>query len=414
VASLRQNLSWTLAGNIAYAGCQWLVIALIAKLGSQQMVGQFTLGVAVCAPIMLMTGLALRVVQANDVRSERTFATYLGLRLIATCVALLAIAVITAVGSYSRVTSLVILLVAAAKAAEATSEIVWGQLQQQEHMSSIARSMMLKGSLSVVAVAGLLAATSDLVLATAGFTAAWIGTLVLYDLPVGRSKFFSSLRPSFERSALIRLARIAFPLGIVVMLASYSVNIPRYFIISFRNESQLGVFSAIANLMLVGTTMMTALGQSVTPRLARSYLDGDRARFLRLLRLLIAAAVALGGLGVLVAATIGEQVLTLLYTPDYAHSTEVFVLVMVAAFASYFGNMFGVAVVAAGEFRLPVPLHVLNIGLVIVGSLLAVERAGTVGAAWVLVVSNVVMAIGFGMLVVRCIRRMRHGAANAD
>jgi len=162
--SLRRNFSWTLAGNLAYAGCQWAVVVAIAKLGSPELVGKFTLAVAVCAPIMLAAGLGLRTVQANDVGRERPFSIYLGLRVATTLAAVVAIALVAVVGYRGAVP--VVLAYAVAKSAEAISEIIWGQLQQQERMAQIARSMVAKGVTSVIGVTLALALTHDLVVAT--------------------------------------------------------------------------------------------------------------------------------------------------------------------------------------------------------------------------------------------------------
>ena len=53
--SLRANFSWTFMGRVVYVGCQWGMLTVLAKLGSPEMVGRFSLGLAVTAPIILNT-----------------------------------------------------------------------------------------------------------------------------------------------------------------------------------------------------------------------------------------------------------------------------------------------------------------------------------------------------------------------
>ncbi|MCS7287466.1 MAG: hypothetical protein RMK30_10780, partial [Anaerolineae bacterium] len=62
--SLKANFAWTFAGNVVYALSQWGMMVSIAKFGSPEMVGRFALGLAITAPVILFTGLALRPVQA--------------------------------------------------------------------------------------------------------------------------------------------------------------------------------------------------------------------------------------------------------------------------------------------------------------------------------------------------------------
>ena len=45
--SLRWNFSWMFAANVVYAGCQWAILSVLARLGTPTMVGQFVLAEAV-------------------------------------------------------------------------------------------------------------------------------------------------------------------------------------------------------------------------------------------------------------------------------------------------------------------------------------------------------------------------------
>src|SRR5947209_7215699 len=91
VRSLSHNLQWTIAGNVVYACTQWGILVLLAHLGDAAVVGRFSLGLAITAPIMLFAGLSLRTVQATDARREFLFADYAGLRLLMVAIALSAI-----------------------------------------------------------------------------------------------------------------------------------------------------------------------------------------------------------------------------------------------------------------------------------------------------------------------------------
>ena len=74
--SLRKNFTWTLAGNVVYAGCQWGMLVVLAKLGTPEMLGQFALALAITAPVMMFAYLGLRNVLATDARSEYLFGHY--------------------------------------------------------------------------------------------------------------------------------------------------------------------------------------------------------------------------------------------------------------------------------------------------------------------------------------------------
>src|SRR4051812_28390850 len=108
--TLRRNFSWTFAGNVVYTGSQWGMLVVLAKLNSPEAVGQFALGLAVTAPVVMFTNLHLRVVQATDAKHQYRFGDYLALRLITTTLALLIITGIVFLARYPEETMLVILI----------------------------------------------------------------------------------------------------------------------------------------------------------------------------------------------------------------------------------------------------------------------------------------------------------------
>src|SRR5467141_2714208 len=75
--SLRSSVQWSLIGNVFYSACQWAILIVLAKLGSPESVGQFALGLALTAPIMLFANLQLSALQATDARREFRFGHYL-------------------------------------------------------------------------------------------------------------------------------------------------------------------------------------------------------------------------------------------------------------------------------------------------------------------------------------------------
>ncbi len=182
--SLTGNFSWTLAGNVVYAGCQWAMLAVLAKLGTPGMVGRFVLSLAVTAPIIMFSNLQLRAVQATDARREYQFADYLGLRLVCTLLAAVAIIAVTFLSGHKGETAAVILAVGAAKAFESISDIYYGLLQRHERMDYIARSMMVKGPLSLVALATGSYVTGSIFWGACAMALVWGLVLVFYDIPV--------------------------------------------------------------------------------------------------------------------------------------------------------------------------------------------------------------------------------------
>jgi O-antigen/teichoic acid export membrane protein len=409
--SLRANFSWTFLGNVVYAGCQWAMLVLLAKLGSPERVGYFALALAITAPVIMFTNLQLRSVQATDARREFRFNDYFGLRIASTAVALLAIAGIVIASRYAREAALVVLTVAVAKGFEAISDVFYGLFQQHERMDRIALSMVGKGVLSLLALGGVLALTNSLLAAVVALAITWGLVLAAYDIPNGAAllagdpltaprpathllRRASLIRPRWSFPTLGRLAWLALPLGAGMLLSSLSANIPRYFIAHNLDARNLGIFAALSYLMITGNMVIGALGQSASPRLARFYAAGDIAAFRALLLRLIAIGALLGGGGVLAAALFGRRILLLLYRPEYAAHTNVFFWLMVADGIYCVASFPAFATTAARYFRVQTPLWAVIALATALACKALVPVYGLLGAAFAVVIGMLLMLVG--------------------
>jgi len=393
--TLRRNFSWTFIGNIVYAACQWGMLVVLAKLGSPEIVGQFTLGLAVTAPVVMLTNLQLRAIQATDAKHQYQFNDYLALRLLGTGLALAVIVGITFTAGYRPSTSLVILTIALSKAIESISDVFHGLLQQQERMDRIAISLMLRGPLSLLLLVIGFYLVGSVVGAAVGLTVAFALVLLGYDIRNGASMLKAAgekLQPRWHLRTLAKLVWLALPMGFVMMLLSLNTNIPRYFIEQYLGERYLGVYAAISYLMVAGSLVVNALGQSASPRLAKYYAAGDRIAFQTLLLKLVGIAALLGMAGILVAVVAGRQILTLLYRPEYAQYTELFVWLMVAAGIGYISSFLGYGMTAARYFRIQMPLYALVTTTSAIACLWLIPTLGLAGAAVAAIAAEIVHA----------------------
>ena len=424
--TLRRNFSWTFVGNVVYAVCQWGMLVVLAKLGSPEMVGQFTLGLAVTAPVILFTNLHLRVVQSTDVRQEYVFGDYLGLRLISTGLALLIIAGITLTAGYRWETSLVIVVVGMAKALESISDVFYGLIQQHERMDRIGISMMMKGPLSLLFLGLGIYITRSVLWGAVGLTVAWAIVLLGYDIRsaalmlntyqikiqserLGEPAMATvALRPRGHWGTLRKLVWLALPLGFVMMLISLNINIPRYFIERYLGARDLGIFAAISYLMVVGNMVVNALGESASPRLAKYYAARDSIAFRTLLLKLVGFAALVGGVAVVVALVAGRQILILLYQPEYAQHTNLFVWLMVAAGISYIASFLGYGMTAARYLRIQLPVFILVVTTSSTACLWLLPTFGLQGAAIALLLGAIIQAVMSLGVIIHALYKIRN------
>ncbi len=410
--SLGLNVSWTLTGNVIYAACQWGMLVVLAKLGSPEMVGRFAFALAVTAPVFMLTNLQLRAVQATDMTNRFAFADYLALRILCTGLALSIVAGLAYISRSSFAIAAVIVVVGLAKGFESISDAVYGLVQRHERMDLIARSMMLKGLISIAAFTLAIALTGKLVLGAAALAAAWCAVLLTYDF--GLARRFAGIgrlaesRPAFVPRVpvrtLLRLIWLSLPLGVTMMLGSLNTNVPRYFIEHFAGTRALGFFAAIAYLMVAGNLVINAVGQSASPRLAFRFASGDVSAFRALLLKLCGVAAVPGGVGILIAMLAGKPVLRLLYRPDYGNYSGVFTLLMIAGAITYVASILGYAMTAARIFK-PQPLLLAGVILLLVfACYFWIPAYGLNGAAFVLILAAATQLVGAIVILLPALR----------
>ncbi|MBE9218387.1 lipopolysaccharide biosynthesis protein [Dolichospermum flos-aquae] len=405
--TLRRNFSWTFIGNLIYSGCQWGMLVVLAKLGNPEMVGTFTLGLAVTAPVMMFSNLQLRDIQTTDAKNHYLFNDYLGLRLITTGLALPIILWITLATGYKGETAIVIILIGFAKGLESISDVFYGLLQKHEKMDRMAVSVMMKGPLSLLMLSIGTYISGSIVWGVVGLVIAWACILLIWDIPSYRwliNKFTlegeipdslegKTAKPRWQLGTIRKLIWLSLPLGLVMMLISLNANIPRYFLEQSLGKKELGVFAALAYLIVAGNMVVSALGSAARPRLAKYYAGGNVSAYQKLLLQLVAIACLLGLSGILVAWVAGGQILTIVYQPEYAKYTELLIWLMVTAGIGYVSSFLGEGMTAARYFRTQIPLFIIVTSTSAIASFWFIPRNGLKGAAIALMIAEIVRII---------------------
>jgi O-antigen/teichoic acid export membrane protein len=410
---LRRNFSWSLLGNVLHAAAQWGVLVALAKLAGPEMLGQFVLGLAIANPVIVFAGLDLRVVQATDARGEFAFGEYLGLRL---ALLLPALALIAGLGFalHPWGSALVVAAVGAAKAAEALSDTFYGLFQQRERMDHVGRSLVLRGAASLGTMTVVIALGGGVLAGSAAMAVAMVAVVLLHDLPAGRrvaGHAPGALAPRWNRERIGGLVRLGLPMGAVAMLIALQPNVPRYFLADLHGERALGIYSALAYLVVVGSTVKTALDHSAAPRLARHWAEGDRRGFLRLLGGMSLAGVGLGVAGVLAAVLLGPWLLRLFYTSEYAPYTRAFTWVMIAGGLGHVAFSLRFAILAARRSAVQVALFAGTVAVTALACRWLVPDGGVTGAAQALAAGSLFQVTASALAMAAILRRFPRPAS---
>lgn len=392
--SFFENFSWTFIGSLIYALSQWLLIVILAKLGSPELVGQFSLGLAITAPIILFSNMQMRNLVATDNSNEYEFSEYLGTRTLLLTLGLITVVLIAIFGPYSMTVSIVIILIGLSKVVESISELTHGFFQKIERMDYAGKSLIYKALSSVMAFSLVFYITNNLNYALIGLIIAWVLRLFTYDLKY--TKKYVSIIPRFNK--IQKIIVFSIPLGFVSILNSLNTNIPRYFLESFGGLEELGYFAAIAYILVAGNLLIRPLSLVAAPRLAVSFQNKNYKRYIKILITLLLGALITGIIILIVVYSFGGFILSLIYDQSYAKYENIFFIIMLGSIISYLTTFINTAIIATQQFKLQPLINFITLISGLIASLLLIPNNGIMGAAYVTVIVFIIQFSGSATL----------------
>lgn len=395
--SLRVNVSWAFLGFAVYAASQWATLAIVARMCGPDGLGQFALALATTAPVMLLAGLELRLVQSADSDQKFAFAEYLAVRLIGIGVALSLIAAIGLFCGFDHLETNILIAVGFSKAVEATADVFYGQFQQRERMDLIARSLILRSMISICVFGSVIYVTSSLTAGIYAQSIAWIVVLLFFDVP-SLTQFLPSewsgvIRSRMTGSHLWQLAVMATPAGLRTMLLSFESNIPYYVLRYFSDERSLGVFAAMAYSLVIVQTFARSLNQPAVPRFAILFSKRDQAAFAKLLWQLCGMGLVIGLIGLAATLVIGKLFLTIAYGSEFADDSSILVILIFACAVRMITLPVAAAMAGTNQFVWLFRIQSLAVAVMGISAIVLVPSLGLQGAAYSVLLVSIVMLV---------------------
>lgn len=382
---LLKKAKWLVGGNFIFAFSQWGILIFFARMTNQENLGQYALALAIVTPIFAVGNLQLRPLYILDVNSEQkyTYTHFYYLRLICSFIALACCLVL---GLFFNVSILVLLLVGLLKFFESYSDIIYAYYNAHDQTQLISKSLFLKGTLSVLAVAVglyLFDFYTALILFLIVYLVVWLFIDNLYIQKTQEIK---------KMSLDLGIMKSAIPMGISLGIVTLQSNIPRLFLDQYASIEAVGIFTVLSYFIIVGSIFINSICQYLSPRLTHAW-NHNRAYFKKLLSMALLVAGGLGLIAIFLSYFMGEFVLKLVYGAEYVAYTDAFVLTMVAGFILYLATVLGYTLTAIGFIKQQVYLFSIVLVFSVLVSYLCIPEYGVVGGIYTLMVSYLVQCV---------------------
>ena len=382
---LLKKAKWLVGGNFVFAFSQWVILIFFARMTNQENLGQYALALAIVTPIFAVGNLQLRPLYILDVNSEQkyTYTHFYYLRLICSFIALACCLVL---GLFFNVSILVLLLVGLLKFFESYSDIIYAYYNAHDQTQLISKSLFLKGTLSVLAVAVglyLFDFYTALILFLFVYLIVWLFIDNLYIQKTQEIK---------KMSLDLGMMKSAIPMGISLGIVTLQSNIPRLFLDQYASIEAVGIFTVLSYFIIVGSIFINSICQYLSPRLTHAW-NHNRAYFKKLLSMALLVAGGLGLIAIFLSYFMGEFVLNLVYGAEYVAYTDAFVLTMVAGFILYLATVLGYTLTAIGFIKQQVYLFSIVLIFSVLVSYLCIPEYGIIGGIYTLMVSYLVQCV---------------------
>lgn len=395
--SLKKNVFFALSGSVALNAARFAVVVLLAKLGTAEVVGQYTYANALAAPAILFICFQLRASLVADAENKIALGNYQVLQGISIGLATLALVGVLLWRAPHEPTLGFLGIIAGvwvSKMALHYAELYQGIFQKQERLEhwtwsngfraaamigpyalSLATTWWLTGGKMGVASAGAAAAVA------AGVQGVlWLGIFWFYDRRLALKT--TGLSRAWDWGQVRALFIRAIPLSLILLLINLCDSVPRWIIEDQPDgKQQLGFFGALAYLTAIGQLFIAQVGLAASNRLAQYYRTNLRA-FTKLAFKLVGLAGAIGGAIYAVAWLAGPWLLTVFYTPEYAQYHREFMIIVLSQCLIMLGSIFGFIITQMERFWIQVGAQALVLSVTTATALVLIPRDPVAGGVW--------------------------------
>lgn len=393
--SFKNNFTWNFFGNILYAATQWGILISLTRLGNIEMVGIYSLALALTAPILMFTNLDLRIVQATETDENFKLSDFLTVRLLTNFLFIVLLILILILGNYSLFYTLAIILIAISKIIESWSDVIYGHFQRHERMDFIAKSQIYRGVGSLFVMVTTLFLTNSLLFSLIFMALCWLTIFILYDLRNVRGAERLKLSFSYKLSNIIKLA---LPLGIVALVISLNANIPRIVIERIMDVESLGYFTTIFYFVMIGEKVVRSLSQVALPRLSKLLSEQNKKKYWNVLLKVLSISILIGVLGIIVSFAVGEKILILVYGNNYEGYGVLLNIIMFYGLFNYINSTLLVGVNSMRLFSIQKYLSIFWLFAMILLCIPLINNFGLLGACISLVMYGLIRFITISIL----------------
>ncbi|MGS4347472.1 lipopolysaccharide biosynthesis protein [Myroides odoratus] len=353
--SLKANVASMFSANLLYALSSWAQLSLVAKFLDGITLGNYTLAIAIVTPLYLLTNMQLRSLIITDNVDQFSFSQYYSFRLISNVILLL---VVLLIGIYIG-DVFIIGLFALSKIIESNSDIINSYFQKQETMHYVTKSVSYRSIGGFLGMAIGVVIFNDIIIGLSLSVLFTGAAFILYDKRHAIKKGVYHFEYIINKQILLKMFKVAFPLGVVIFLISLNTNVSKFVLEKYVGTELQGIYSSVSYLIILGTFVCNAVGQSFAPRLSKYFGNREFDKFKSLQKKFILFNLGIGIVTIIASVVLGEFILRLLFNEEISKYTKLFTYITIVGLGNYLATALGYTLTAMREFKIQPKINFL-------------------------------------------------------
>jgi len=383
----RDAYLWNGGSAITMALQSPVILAVANRTNGAEDAGIYSIAIAVANLMLFLGQYGLRRYQSSDIKQDFSFSEYHAVRLITCSLMMISCLAYCIFGlifrDYSRDKFIIVYMVCLIKTVQAYADVLHGHLQQRGRLDIACKASVVRYLAELGTYVIVLIVAHNMVLAVSICLPVTLGLLMITSFNA-TTYYTDTMKPAISKEKFRLLMIEGFPLFVSMFLNMYISNAPKYAIDAYLTDD----IQAIYNMIFMPTYVVQMVTQFIfNPVLtvyAELWLAHSREKFRRLIVMIKKMCLVILGLAVLaivMAATIGIPVLSIVFGADLAEYRKELCVIMVAggflAYSIYFSTI--IAVIRAQR-----PLIICYGAVAVAAKLMSgvfVSRYGVMGAA---------------------------------
>jgi len=393
--NFKKDYFWNTTGTLLQNLISPLLLVVVTRLNGVDDSGIFSFAFSIAMVFWVFGMWGGRTYQVSDIRRKFSHHSYLVVRLMLAGVMLVGSIVFALINDYDLVKSGILITLVTLKAIESIADTLYGVMQSNNSLYISGKSLMYKAVFGGAAFVLADVLTGSLLLGCIAILVINILFLLAYDLPKTNrleSVWFKvDQAPRYVNQA-ISIMKVCAPVFVVMFLAMFSLNIPRYFV-DLYHQNDIAYFGIIAMPITLIVLLMSFILQPNIVHLSKLYENKKYINFNKIVVKIVSLTTAIGLITLLATATIGVPVLDIVFGIEFSqHHLDLVIIVaggVINAIVSIFINV----LIVMRRMRQQLGVLILTNIMLVLCSLLLIPQYGLSGGVGLFGIVNAIQLV---------------------